>query len=633
MYIVNYENKLLDNLKKAKVVAVDTETISLDDKTMVGFSFAYGDAVHNSFYVPVRDKHLDNMPEHRALHLLNFIFKNCTVVFHNSSFDIPVLTSYGVTIPDKEFEDTVVMSNLVNEDMPLSLKKLAKEYFHYDMTKLKELLGTGKKRIDFHELDSEAKVEYACDDARYTLKLYYYLLEQLNKDLDSFKVYAAIEKPLLNVVADMHINGIPIDVDQVFHVASICRDKVDRAEEKLKILMGEDINFNSSKQLREFFIDKENMPIIKKSDKTGVPSVDKEVLEKYAEINGTAKLLLEHRKYNKILTTFIPALTPTNWQVDKETGKRRGRIFASFNQSGTVSGRFSSSRPNMQNIPRDKESDDPEYLGIRECFIPEKGHVFIGADYSQIELRVLAHFSQDPNLKYAYINKKDIHQQTANALGIDRQDAKTINFGLVYGMGYKTLAKQIKVPEDVAQEYIDKYFNTYRLVKEFWKNSERQFRTIGFVQTISGRKRRRSRHFYHKDDYEQGAEVRSASNAVIQGSAADLIKLSMISMHRRLKEFGAKLILTVHDEVLVSCPIEYAQSCYTIIKSSMEEAGKELSVPVEVDIKYGRTWAEAHSGVGGSLKDILGTANSQKELSVLQDRATRRQQESKNKYK
>jgi len=594
MYIVNYGKELLDNLKKAKLVALDTETISLTDKTMVGFSFAYD---KTEFYAPVKDKYLDNMPKHKALYLLNFILENCTVIFHNSSFDIPVLASFGVTLPKKEYEDTVIMANLVDENMMHGLKKLAKAIYDVDMIELKEVCGTGKNRKSFDEVESDLKVDYACADAKMTLRIYKALLERLLLDRPSYGVYTTIERPLLSVVADMHINGIRIDVSRVFEIARTCENKINHAKDKLNILMGKDVNFNSSRQLREYFIDKLNMPIMRKSDKTGAPSVDKEVLKTYAEINGAAKLLLEYRKYNKILTTFIPALTPVKWDTNYS-----GKIFAAFNQAGTVSGRFSSSRPNMQNIPRDKKPNDPEYLGIRECFIPEDGHIFIGADYSQIELRVLAHYSKDINLMNAYINKKDIHQQTADALGIDRQNAKTINFGLVYGMGSKTLAKQIKVSENVAQEYIDKYFNTYQGVKKFWKDAEVQFKTFGFVQTISGRKRRRTKHFYHKDDYEQGAEIRSAINSIIQGTAADLIKRAMIMMSRRLKEFDAKLILTVHDEVLVSCPIKHSKCCHDIVKSSMEKAGEVLSVPVEVDVKYGRTWAEAH-GDGIKLEE------------------------------
>lgn len=593
MYIVKYENKLLDNLKKARIVALDTETKSLEDRTLVGFSVAYGQ--NEKFYVPIRDKYLDNMPVTKAKNLLNNILQNCHVIFHNSSFDLPVLYSFGVIIPDKDYDDTVIMANLVNENMQHGLKSLVKKYFNYQMIEFKELTGTGKNYTSFDELKDEKKVQYACDDAEWTLKLYHVLKEEIDKDKHIANVYYNIEKPLLKVVAQMHIHGVRINISKVMEVASICQQEINFAEEKLRILMGKDINFNSSKQLREYFISKCHMPVIRKSSKTNQPSVDKEVLEVYAETNSEAKLLLEYRKYSKIHSTFISALTPTNWDTEDQTGY----IYASFNQAGTVSGRFSSSKPNMQNIPHD---DD---LGLREVVIPDKGEILIGADYSQIELRVLAHFSKDPNLLLAYNNKKDIHQQTADALKIDRYDAKTINFGLVYGMGAKTLAKKIKKSYDDATYYLEKFFQVYYKVKEFWNTAEQQFRNYGYVQTISGRKRRRTPYFFAKEEYDQGAEVRSAINSIIQGTAADLMKRAMVSMYPQLKKYGAHLILTVHDEVLVSCPVDKAKQVYGVIHRAMVSAGNDLDVLVEVDAKFGRTWQEAHSDQLPELKKEL----------------------------
>jgi len=583
MTMVDYGQKFLDNLKKARTVALDTETISLIDRTMVGFSIAYG---KNYDYIAVKDKFLENMPEAKAKKLLQFILENCHVVCHNSSFDLPVIADFGVKIPDKlQLDDTVVMANLINENKRHGLKPMVKQYFNYRMRELKEIIGAGKNQKSFDEVsDCFAKVDYACDDAIWTLKLYHALQEQLDNDKVSAQVYEKIEKPLLLVVAKMHINGIRINVDKVIKISDKCKTAMEYAEDKLKILMGNDVNFNSTKQLREFFIDKERMPILKQTP-AGKPSVDKEVLEIYAETNGTAKLLLEYRKYAKIFTTFIPALTPTNWDPQTMTG----RIYTSFNQAGTTSGRFSSSRPNMQNIPADEE-----FKEIRGTIIPEEGHIFIGADYSQIELRVLAHFSQDVNLLRAYNEHKDIHQQTADALGIDRSKAKTINFGLVYGMGIKTLSKRVKASYDEAEMYINKFFETYSAIKPFWKEAEEKFKNFGFVQTYSGRKKRRTQQFFIKDEYEQSGEIRSATNAVIQGTAADLMKIAMVKMWPELDKLGAKMVLTVHDEVLVSCPVKNAKRAYGIIHRAMVTAGDGLSVLIEVNVKFGRTWEEAH---------------------------------------
>lgn len=576
---------------KGALVALDTETISLTDRTLVGFSFAYED---KAYYIPVKDKYLKNYSEKFAWELLSYILQECNVVFHNSSFDLPVIAKFGVEIPDKIYDDTVIMANLINENMQHGLKPLVKKYFDYQMIELKELTGTGKHFKSFDQVEDKRKIQYAVDDAKWTLKLFTKLKEELSKDQAILKLYEGIERPLTRVVADMHIHGVKVNVEKVQSVSAVCQKEMESTETKLKILMGKEINFNSPKQLKEYFIDKCHMPIIKKSSKTNQPSVDKEVLEIYSETNNEAKLLLDYRKYSKIYSTFISALTPTNWDTNKMTGY----IHASFNQAGTVSGRFSSSNPNMQNIPHD---DD---LGLREVVIPDEGHILIGADYSQIELRVLAHFSKDPNLLLAYNNKKDIHQQTADALKIDRYDAKTINFGLVYGMGAKTLAKRIKRSYDDATFYLNKFFEVYYKVKEFWEQAENQFRHWGYVQTIAGRKRRRTPYFFAKDEYEQSAEVRSAINSIIQGTAADLMKRAMVAMYPELKKLGAKLILTVHDEVLVSCPIKNARQAKEIIEKKMIDAGYDLDVLIEVDAKFGRTWAEAH-GDGIKLEEII----------------------------
>ncbi len=593
--ITSWDKKFAEFILAAQYVGLDTETVSLTDKTMVGFSIAVYD---KSYYIPVRDHVLENMPIERAQVLLEIILTNCTIILHNSGFDLPVIDKFGLDISlIHGVHDTLLMANLVDENIRHGLKGLVKRYFHYTMTELKELCGTGQKRISFADAPKE-KYLYACDDAYYTLKLFHYLTDRLIDDRKPAWVYAKIERPLLHVVADMHSKGITIDVQKVKEIKDKCEGIISLSETKLRIEMGDEINFGSTQQLKKYFIDERHMPIIKTSPKTGNPSMDKEVLEKYSETNAVAKTLLEYRKYSKIMSTFIPALTPSEWDLKTMTGK----IHASFNQAGTTSGRFSSSRPNMQNIPRTND-DDHDDMRIREAIVPDPGEILIGADYSQIELRVLAHFSQDPNLVKAYNEGKDIHQQTADACGCSRYDAKTVNFGLVYGMGSKTLAKKIKVSVDQAQQYIDRYFDTYAGVKKFWAESEKNFVDFGFVETLSGRKRRRSDNFEAKDTYDQGGEVRSATNAIIQGSAADLLKMAMVSMHSRLKEFNARIISTVHDEVLVSCPIKYAKCCYDIVKSSMMKAGKDLSVPVDVSIKFGRSWEEAH-GDGIKLEDF-----------------------------
>lgn len=592
-FITSWNARFAKALLGAKFVGVDTETVSLTDKTMVGFSVAFD---KNAYYIPIRDNVLPNMPMNKAEELLRIILDTSTVIFHNSAFDLPVLHKFGIDISlFYNVHDTLLMANLVDENIRHGLKSLVKRYFHYTMTELKELCGTGKKRISFADAPKD-KYLYACDDAYYTLKLFHFLTDKLIQDKRLAWVYSKIECPLLHVVADMHVNGINIDVKKVKEIRDKCEKIINLAEVKLKIEMGDKINFGSTQQLKKYFIDEQYMPVIKQSSKTGKPSMDKEVLEKYAETNAVAKTLLEYRKYSKIMSTFIPALTPSEWDLDTLSGK----IHANFNQAGTTSGRFSSSRPNMQNIPRSSEDDA---IKIREAVVPDTGEILIGADYSQIELRILAHFSRDPNLVKAYNENKDIHQQTANACGCSRFNAKTVNFGLVYGMGSRTLAKKIKVSVEEAQQYIDRYFNTYSGVKIFWAEAEKHFKDFGYVETLSGRKRRRSDNFDAKDAYDQGAEVRSATNAIIQGSAADLIKIAMVSMYPQLKKYNARIISTVHDEILVSCPVKNAKQVYAVVHRSMMMAGENLSVPIDIAIKFGRNWEEAH-GDGVSLKEF-----------------------------
>ena len=573
---------------KNEIISIDTETVSLSDKILLCFSISYIDkgGQQKTYVYPIKMNTTINEEREKMLPFLIHLIKNNKIIFHNSSFDVIVLIKYG--IPQELFQDiddTVIISHLLDENIRHGLKSLVKRYFHYSMFEYKEVCGTGKKQISFADVDWEIAKKYSEQDAEFTLKLYNYLYPKLQQEGKLLKIYETIERPLLSVVIDMQKNGININTDKVKEISDLCKENIDSIEERLTIFLGEDFNINSSKQLKEYFIDKLGKEILKKSKITNEPSVDKEVLEKYAEKDPVAKLILEYRKYKKIYSTFIPALTPDDWDLKTKTGK----IYASFNQAGTVSGRFSSSSPNMQNIPREKD----EY-GIRETIIADKEQILVGADYSQIELRVLAHVSQDSNLLKAYQEKKDIHKMTADACGITRDEAKRVNFGIAYGMGIKTLGKRINKSYEEAEKYIQKYHETYPKVIEFWDNAKKCIKEKGFVETVMGRKRRRSKEFFDKDSYEQEMEIRSMTNHIIQGSAADLIKIAMVDMYPKLKNMGARIVLSVHDEVIISVSKDKAQKTKEIIYNSMIKAGKILTVPVEVDIKFGNTWADTH---------------------------------------
>ena len=565
------------------MIAIDTETVSLENRTLIGFSIANG---KEATYYPIAHKHsnIKNIDEMSAKVMLQATINNNKIVFHNSSFDIPVLSRWGINFDKAIIHDTLIIANLLDENIRHGLKALSKRYLHYTMTELKEIVGTGKNRISVADAD-ERILEYAADDAMQTLKLFNYLYPKLQQDGKLFKLYNEIERPLLRVIADMHIGGIMIDAGRIKKIEELCTKKTEKAKEKLEYVM-EGVNCNSTKQLRQFFIYKEHMPILKSSDKTGMPSMDKEVLEIYAETNSAAKLLLEYRKYAKILSTFIPALSPKD--IDLKTCK--GKIHTSFNQAGTTSGRFSSSKPNMQNIPKGEKDE----FGIRDCIVADEGHILIGADYSQVELRIMAHFSQDFNLMKAYNGTTDVHTITANACGISRDKAKTINFGLIYGMRAKTLGKRIDVGYDEAQSYIDKYFETYNAIKPFWKLTEQQVRGKGYVETFFGRKRRRTCEFQAKDKFNQSKEISSMTNSIIQGSGADVMKRAMVAMFPKLQKIGGRIILTMHDEVLCSVPKNKEQQGLKIVKETMTDAWKGFSVPIAIAIKSGRTWHECH---------------------------------------
>ena len=570
---------ILSAIKTAKYVSCDTETNSLTDKTLVAFSFALYDGQNvTSYFVPVAMKYIPNISENIYRQILQGLSKKEGIVFHNFSFDGVVLKDYNFIKP----HDTLVISNLLDENIRHGLKGLTKRYLHHQMTELKEIVGSGKKQIPVSEAD-ERLIPYASEDAEYTLKLFLYLYPKLlrNEKLNT-NIYEKIERPLLNVVKSMHLAGITIDALSVLNIENLCARKVKKALERLEYLMP-NVNYNSTKQLREFFINKEMMPIIKETKK-GSPAVDKEVLTKYAETNGAAKLLIEYRKYNKILTTFIPMLTPTVVNI----ADYRGKIHPSFNQSGTTSGRFSCSKPNVQQIPKDDE------FNIRECFIAGEGNILIGFDFSQIELRIAAHLSQDFNLMKAYKNDEDIHAQTAKECTCSRKHAKIIEYSMLYGAYYKRLAKSLNVPEREAQIYMENFWKTYSGLADYIERIRTEVKTYRYVTTIMGRKRRLTKDYMVKDDYDKGREIRSLINATIQGSCADFVKKAMVDIQPQLKALGGSLVMTVHDELIAEVPKNMATKAQNIMSKCMINATKILSVPVKVEGGAAETWQQIH---------------------------------------
>jgi DNA polymerase-1 len=453
----NYSQQIMDDAIKSTRIAIDTETISLQDKTLIGFSFAYEkNKKIISYYIPVRHNKFENMELGEVQKILKVILYHDQLVFHNYVFDAMVFTKFGIPVKAIITQDTMLIAHLLDENRQQGLKPCSLRYCHHQMKHFKEIVGGGKSRISFADVDKEIAINYGAEDAAYTLALFNILYPKLIKDKNLYKIYETIERPLLEVVKDMQINGITIDNKQVGHIREECQKRVSDALERIEYLMP-NINLNSPKQLRGHFVDKKRLTPLKLSKKTRLGSVDKEFLEHYETDKRCPEIksLLAYRKYNKILSTFIPALTP----------KGSNKIYAQFRQSGTTSGRFSSSNPNMQNIPRADDEFD-----IRAAIIADTGDILIGADYSQIELRIAAHFSREPTMVSVYKNNGDIHQQTADACGSTRQEAKTINFGMLYGMYFKTLAKQLEIDERRAIEYHkqfwEKYYKLWQYVQE-----------------------------------------------------------------------------------------------------------------------------------------------------------------------
>lgn len=581
MILNKYSSVIMNETLLSTRIAIDTETISLTDKTIVGFSFAYikGNKI-KSYYIPIRHSKFDNMPLGDVQVILVLLLNHPQLVFHNYVFDAMVFKQFGISVASPIVHDTMIIAHLLDENDRQGLKPCALRYCNHQMTTFKEVCGTGKSQISFADVEEDIADSYASEDAEYTLKLFNVLYPLLIADKDLYKIYETIERPLLFVVEDMQIGGITIDVAQVNRIREECQKQVSNALERIEYLMPK-IKINSTKELRGWFLDKKRLQPLKVSRKTGNGSVDKEFLEYYETDKRCPeiKTILAYRKYSKILSTFIPALTPMAGT----------KIYAQFRQSGTTSGRFSSSNPNMQNIPRTGDEFD-----IRASIIADKGEVLIGADYSQIELRIAAHFSQEPSMLKIYKEGGDIHQQTADACGSTRQEAKIINFGLLYGMYFKTLAKQLEIDEQKAITYHDGFWEKYPALEKFIEKSKVDAIKNKYTITFFGRKRHLSVEFHDKDDFKKGAELRSLVNAIVQGTGADLMKLAMLSMYPQLKKIGARIVLTCHDEVIVSCPKSKKQRAYAIVHRSMVEAGVDLSIPITVDAKIGKTWSEVH---------------------------------------
>jgi len=575
MLIRNIED-LRDKLSKAKeagTVALDTETSSLlyYELEMIGFSFSYAEG--EDYYVPLRHTEGGNLPEPEVIQELQSLFNTSglTIVMHNAKFDLMVFRKYNIEpAPDVKIEDSMLEAWLVDENRhKFSLKSLSNEEFNSNQTTFEELTEGG---YSIAEVDVEDAGEYACADTKYTLMLHRKYRPMLAKQ-DLEQAYNRIEIPFMRVLSSMAQEGIQIDDVLRQQMIAEAERKSSMARDEVFEIIGYKVNLNSPKQVGKALFEELGLPIVGRTAK-GEPSVSEEVLSEL-ESRGfsIASKIREYRWYTKMNGTFLKNLEP---QFD-------GRIFPGFHQTGTVTGRLSSSGPNMQNYPLEDK------LGVRACIIPYPGDVMLVADYSQMELVLTAHYTQDPKMMSAYIEGRDIHQQTADLVGCDRRAAKTVNFGILYGLSAPHLAVQLGVSKEDAQDIIDGWYNAYPKVKDFKLWVEGYVQKYGYVRTLSGRKRRLPD--VHSSDWKKkGYALRQSLNAIIQGSCADIMKYAMVKVAEKYHQKPpCRMISTVHDELIASVSPEQAEDVLVEVKNILEKS-ITLRVPITADVHIARNW-------------------------------------------
>jgi len=572
-------------LRGAGALAVDLETTSVDPMRarIVGISLCAREG--EAAYVPVGHAYLgapSQVSLEDALAALRPALTDPALpkVLQNATYDALILSRNGLELAPIAF-DTMVGAYLVDPDRgPFDLKSLARKWLSHDMIHYEDVAGKGKGQVTFDQVPVEDARDYSGGDADATLRLAP-VLEKRVRDDGMGELLDRIELPLLAVLMELERNGVRIDTA---HFAGLARDfekRILSTMQEVHRLAGGEFNVDSPKQLQRILFEKLGLNPGKRT-KTGF-STDESVLEKLAGAHAVPAKVLEYRRLAKLKNTYIDALPAL---VNPDTG----RIHTSYNQAVAATGRLSSSDPNLQNIP----VRTPEGRLIRKGFVPEKGRLLVGADYSQVELRVLAHCSGDERLSQAFREGGDVHAATAVELfgGSDderRRRAKAINFGIIYGMSAFGLAQRLSIGQATAQEYIDLYFSRYPKVRSWIEGTLEEARRTGFVRTMFGR-RRYVPDLASKNRVLSSSAERVAVNAPIQGSAADLMKLAMIRVSRRLKGTGAMLILQVHDELVLEAPEAEAGRAAAIVREEMENA-HPLSVPLQVDVSRGSDWA------------------------------------------
>ena len=584
----------IEKLNAAKLIAVDTETDSLDymSANLVGISFGLENG--EAAYLPLQLDYLDapkTLEKSTALAAIKPILENPNIrkIGQNIKFDESIFARHGIELQGVEF-DTMLLSYTLNSTGRHNMDDLAKRYLGYETIAFESIAGKGKGQLTFNQIPLEQATEYAAEDADVTMKLQQALWLKLQEEPTLVELYKTMELPLLHVLSRMERTGVLIDSDALFIQSDEIATRLTALEEQAYELAGQPFNLASTKQLQEILFDKLGLPVLQKTPK-GAPSTNEEVLEELAYSHELPKILVEHRGLSKLKSTYTDKLPQ---MVNSQTG----RVHTSYHQAVTATGRLSSSDPNLQNIPIRNE----EGRRIRQAFIAREGYSIVAADYSQIELRIMAHLSGDQGLINAFSQGKDIHRSTAAEIfGVSldevtseqRRNAKAINFGLIYGMSAFGLSRQLGISRPDAQKYMDLYFQRYPGVQQFMSDIREKAKAQGYVETLFGRR------LYLPDINStnamrrKGAE-RVAINAPMQGTAADIIKRAMIKLDEVIHhDPDIEMIMQVHDELVFEVRSEKVEFFREQIKQHMEAAA-ELVVPLIVEVGVGQNWDKAH---------------------------------------
>ena len=602
--------KFLQEIDKAGVFSFDTETTSLDvfNAKLVGMSFGWNPYISvkdnkvtkektdynktRTVYIPVGHTEGKQLDINYVLQRLKPIFESPDKpkIIQNAKYEINVLKSYNINL-DGIVMDTMIASYVKNPTFKHGLKPQAFSYLGYEMTNIEELIGKGKTAITMDLIDIKKAADYACGDAKSTLELGGVYAEILTPEEE--KLFYDIEEPLVEVLADIERNGVSIDTEYLKNFSNELNNSIHNLEEKIYEFAGEHFNINSPKQVGEILFDKLKLPMKGKVKTQTGYSTNAKVLESLKREHPIVDLLLTQRHLAKLKSTYVDALPEL---INPKTG----RIHTSFNQTITTTGRLSSSNPNLQNIPIRTSIGNR----IREAFVPQdkENYVIFSADYSQIELRLLAHVTEDPSLLAAYNDDADIHAQTASKVfGVPieevtsemRRKAKAVNFGIIYGQTTFGLSESLRITPGEAKEIITKYFETYPNIKKYMDETIRKAHSQGYVETLYGRKRDLGEDLNSRIKTIREFAERAAINAPLQGTAADLIKIAMIKLHKKMKnsDYRSKIILQVHDELVLEVYKDELEEIKALVIDCME-LGQPLKVPLVIDINYGPTWME-----------------------------------------